>query len=400
MTMPPYVKVATRMLGLLLLFAASLPAVWAQEEAPSAPDQTLPAAPEAAPRLVCPEPVFDFGEKVNIDPVEHAYVVRNEGKGELIILKVKASCGCTAAVPEKKVLSPGEETRINVVLNLHNRVGNQKKTISVSSNDPENPQYTLTLKGVATSLITVEPGVLNLGTVTDDYPVSGSVRVSAARDDVVFKVLEVKATNAAQGWEATLAEVTPGKAYDVGLSVPGGLKPGYYTGQVQIFTDHPGYPRLQVTATMRVMGPYQVSPSKISLDMNKKIGEQTIRIAPFRMEDAYITEVVVPVDGIEYSIGPKRGTTSTLHLANIPVSKDLAGKEVIVRMDNAEYPEIKIPFLIRRNPTPGMRPTRRSNSAVEDRRIPPRPLSPAGPAKKPLPSRLRPPQPPKAVPEQ
>ncbi len=91
------------LLAALLAFAAA---------APRAPAATL------APKAVCPEMEYDFGEMENTETVEHDYVVRNEGSLPLELLNVRTSCGCTAASPTKTLLAPAEEGRIRVSFDL------------------------------------------------------------------------------------------------------------------------------------------------------------------------------------------------------------------------------------------------------------------------------------------
>lgn len=72
------------------------------------------------------------------------YVLENTGKADLKIEKVKASCGCTAAAPEKNILKPGEKTSIKVEFNTFRREGKQRKFVYVFTNDPNQPQVRLT----------------------------------------------------------------------------------------------------------------------------------------------------------------------------------------------------------------------------------------------------------------
>ncbi len=96
------------------------------------------------PKISAPEASFDFGEIVEGELVTHNFVITNEGDENLIISKVRASCGCTAAKPEKNELAPGESTSINVQFNSTHRSGLQKKHVYVFSNDPVNQQFRFT----------------------------------------------------------------------------------------------------------------------------------------------------------------------------------------------------------------------------------------------------------------
>ena len=100
-----------------------------------------------APKIVFEktEVVFDtikMGESVIVE-----FPFRNEGKNDLKILKVKSSCGCTAVAPEKNILKKGEKSSIKVTFNTAGRQGNQQKSVTVITNDPEHSIVVLTLKG-------------------------------------------------------------------------------------------------------------------------------------------------------------------------------------------------------------------------------------------------------------
>lgn len=82
------------------------------------------------------EKTFDFGTVKDGDVVKHAFTVKNIGKKELVIRKVKASCGCTAVQPAKTLLTPGESTTITATFDSKGRPGRQSKTITVITNDP------------------------------------------------------------------------------------------------------------------------------------------------------------------------------------------------------------------------------------------------------------------------
>ncbi len=100
-----------------------------------------------APVLEVNEKTHDFGE---INPSVKAiydFVVTNTGEDNLIIRKVKASCGCTAATPEKKVLAKGESTKIHVEFDPRGKSGRQSKTITVITNDPKNSNVLLRITG-------------------------------------------------------------------------------------------------------------------------------------------------------------------------------------------------------------------------------------------------------------
>lgn len=110
---------------ILLLFAVS---VFAQKQ---------------GAKISAAEPKYDFGELIEGQRVSHEFVVKNDGDETLEIRKINASCGCTAAHPEKDRLAPGESTKIKVNFDSSNRQGKQVKYVYVMTNDKSNPQIRL-----------------------------------------------------------------------------------------------------------------------------------------------------------------------------------------------------------------------------------------------------------------
>lgn len=90
---------------------------------------------------------YDFGEVKKGENLEHVFKFTNSGKGKLVITSVQPSCGCTGVVmDEKKEYESGEEGEIKITFNTQGRLGVNTKTVSVNTNDPENPVITLTFK--------------------------------------------------------------------------------------------------------------------------------------------------------------------------------------------------------------------------------------------------------------
>jgi hypothetical protein len=81
------------------------------------------------------------GEKLTV-----TYTFKNTGGSELIIEDVRASCGCTATSPKDKVIAPGASSEITATFDSRGRMGKQRKTITVRSNDPVNGSVLLRLE--------------------------------------------------------------------------------------------------------------------------------------------------------------------------------------------------------------------------------------------------------------
>lgn len=80
------------------------------------------------------ETEYNFGVVIKGEKVAHSFVFKNNGKSNLIISNVKASCGCTVPKWPKEPIKPGETGYIELVFDSANRDGKQTKSANVYSN--------------------------------------------------------------------------------------------------------------------------------------------------------------------------------------------------------------------------------------------------------------------------
>lgn len=100
-----------------------------------------------APSIIFNEQIYEFGKIQEGTIVEHEFKFTNNGKSDLIIRKVKASCGCTTVNPDIKTVKPGQTSSIKASFHTDNFNGRQTKTINIITNDPKNPNITLRITG-------------------------------------------------------------------------------------------------------------------------------------------------------------------------------------------------------------------------------------------------------------
>ncbi len=98
-------------------------------------------------KIYLPNDSFDFGTIKQGEIVKHTFQIVNKGDDTLKISSVITSCGCTAFDLQKKEVLQGESINLKVEFNSMDKVGAQTKYISIASNDKENPQTRLTMKG-------------------------------------------------------------------------------------------------------------------------------------------------------------------------------------------------------------------------------------------------------------
>ncbi|MDR2835383.1 MAG: DUF1573 domain-containing protein [Bacteroidales bacterium] len=100
-----------------------------------------------APLIEFDKSEYDFGTIKQGDKATYNFTFKNSGKSDLVLRKIKTTCGCTATNPEKMIIKPGEVSHITVTFNSSGKQGAQQKTITVISNDPKKSNQNLIIKG-------------------------------------------------------------------------------------------------------------------------------------------------------------------------------------------------------------------------------------------------------------
>lgn len=156
---------------------------------------------------------YDWG---NVAPgdLKATIEVKNTGEGVLNVKEVRPGCGCTAAPIDKNVLNPGEVGKISVTLRASTSTGSLQKSITVTSDDPQNPVTIIYLKANVKRPFRVDPDWISV--------LNGKVGVESA--------VTVNIQNTGEEELMVLppeANVTANIRFD--LTTPKNLKPGEST---------------------------------------------------------------------------------------------------------------------------------------------------------------------------
>ncbi|HEX6225630.1 MAG TPA: DUF1573 domain-containing protein [Chryseolinea sp.] len=100
-----------------------------------------------APQLRVQYSTLDFGRlKPNTASVREIQFY-NTGKKELAIKSLQGNCTCVTASSDKMAIKPGESSLITISLNPQDRKGALQKSVTIYSNDPQNPVQRITFSG-------------------------------------------------------------------------------------------------------------------------------------------------------------------------------------------------------------------------------------------------------------
>lgn len=173
--------IVTALCGITLIFTGVL--ANAGDENTAVPDsmpkiiyqspQPVKEIPLTKARIKFDEPEWDFGSIQKGAQVSHNYWFTNNGTEDLIITKIKPTCGCTTTKSKGMTLKPGERGFIDIAFNSGRFNNVVTKGITVETNDALNPylelRFTATINNPLQSLETA-PLEANFKTVLNTKP--------------------------------------------------------------------------------------------------------------------------------------------------------------------------------------------------------------------------------------
>lgn len=132
----------------------------------------------AAPVVRFKAPVYDFGQVVSGDPIEHVFQFTNSGNATLEILGVYPACHCTIPGDYTRQVTPGQTGQVTLLLDTTDLQGPVTKTTVVSTTDPAHFNLVLSFKGTVWKPIEIVPATLVLRPILgEDSGATNSVRL-------------------------------------------------------------------------------------------------------------------------------------------------------------------------------------------------------------------------------
>ena len=293
-------------------------------------------------RLACDERSWDFGTVANHQDVEHVFRLRNEGGAPVLIQRVRACCGATAAL-SSKIIPPGEAVELTVRLSLAGRLGAQKKSVYVISDDPVESCFPIQLSGTATAALVAFPPRFDFGNVDAGAGGERMARILSVTGGV-FHVTNLSAT---VSWAAPRWEPDPsGTSGKLWVAIKPPLPEGALAGRVILLTDLPGYPRLDLPVAARQDSEVVVVPQALVL-RGGAAGGATRYVAVRRRngEPFRLLEVVTPEKEVIADVAPLGSNGYRVAISGIGAAPSLKGKAVMLHTDVKGMEEIEVPFI-------------------------------------------------------
>jgi len=306
-----------------------------------------PPAKKGTPKIVFVELTHDFGVLKPDQQANCKFDFKNTGDAELEIINVRSTCGCTAAMPDKKLLAPGETSSIQVRYQAGKGASEVEKKVNIQTNDPDQPYISLTIKAKVVTDLEVKPNYLRFDNIDPDKPADLYV-VLVTKDPENFKISNLAT-------DQPFVVPTFEREEDNTLKLRVTFKPelmkishrGYLNATISATTNSESMPEIKVPVYIKFFEEYTLIPPRIMIyglkegeGSSREIIVKNNRGTPFTIEAVESSNQSVQVEIV------KNGEAA--NLLKVTIAKDapmgLCNSVVTVR---APRQELKVPVRAR-----------------------------------------------------
>ena len=255
-----------------------------------------------------------------------------------------------------KEIPPGEEGSIDVTLKTAGRHGKLTKTITVTSNDPDNKNVQLKVSADIVVLFAFEPQRINLGRLKRQEIEPKILTATGAKlSDVNILSVVVDNHHHVDYYDIKLEDTGKGKNRQATLTItPTDAIPiGRFGDKIVVTAELDKVTTYDIYFTGEILGPIEVSPQALALrsasESDPLVGSISLKPTentPFKVLEVTCNDKTAVVSVSE----PDTEGTVTIDLA-LPVdfSGDRFQSQLLIKTDTAEQPEIRVPVHGRRN---------------------------------------------------
>jgi hypothetical protein len=353
-------------LGATVLVAQPVPAPL-PSPAPATPGTTAPTNTAPAPAIRFATPIYDFGKVDSGGSTKYTYFFTNVGSAELEVTSVHA-CGCIVFGDWTRKVPPGQTGSIPLQFNSAGYpAGNVARPITVTSNDPKQPQVILQLKGTIWKAIDFQPTMAMLNVPPDGQGATAVVRVLNNLPDPL-NLSPPESNNRMVG--ASLITNQPGKEFQVALSAIPPMTMQNFQAEITLKTSSTNMPLLKIPVWVSVQPAMTILPKPVVLPPGPLTQKTAplVRIQVNTTNQVQLSDPAINTEGVEIQI--KELQPGRLYEAQLtfPQGFQVAqGKPLTFTAKSSlpQFPLVEVPIF--QQVRPGLPPA-----------VPPPPAQPAG----------------------
>lgn len=273
----------------------------------------LVRADGGAPKAVIEKTTIDVGSIPRGESIQADFLIKNEGTATLEITSARPSCGCTVADYDR-LIEPGKSGKIHAVIDTTSMLGASGKTVTVTTNDPANPRFQLTIQSDVKPYVFADPGYARYTLFVHNDRAQTIKQVVYSRDFPGLEILSVESPKSfiqVQKREARsderVAEVQ-GNQWVLEITLAKDTPIGPVSDNVRVAFNHPKQKLMDIPVSGFVRPVVAVTPPSLNLGkvnpadpqkwgvLVKNFGSQALELGAVQSE---IPGLDVAVESIE-----------------------------------------------------------------------------------------------------
>lgn len=312
---------------------------------PLAPSGTPPEG--SGPKIRFAEATHDFGQIKRGETMKHSFVFTNVGAAMLEITDVRPGCGCTTAGTWDRQIAPGKTGSIPIQFASGNFSGAIAKSVTVTCNDPAQPNAMLQIKGTVWTPVELTP-LSAMFQYTAETTNSETRIVKILNHQPEPLTLE-EPQNTNRAFTAQLRTVKPGQEFELAISTVPPIGSGTVMSAISVKTSSREVPLLTVQAYALERPAVTISPTQIFLPPAPLPAaiKQTVTIMGAISNPLVLSDPHLNVEGLEVQMREVQPGRMFLLTVAFPTGFELPqgqSSELTVKSNHPKYPLIKVPI--------------------------------------------------------
>jgi len=313
----------------------------------------------------------DFGLAWSGQRRSHTFLLKNNGPEPLEIYEMKPSCYCVTTERLAARVLPNRGTSVRFHVNLANRTGPFLESMTLVTNDPQQPYIVMEMRGEvrmpAVQEVIYDSSLPGGGDATTLGPVRGMLGLfgKMKRGDVPLKrILRIRNTSGAplhltllpmfpenSRFSASLKSTIEGEEYELTIDGSPPFGEGITEAMISLQTNLQGFERFSIPVSVEVVGRIEVRPNLIVVNPNRaSVLERRITIRHDGSRPFEITGLFASGDNFDLRMLPRDPTLpnewrAILKLPGPQWVPPPWGEIIRFETTDAERPVIDVPII-------------------------------------------------------
>ncbi len=305
-----------------------------------------------APQIATPEKSFSFGKVVQGTKVEHAFVIRNEGKDILRLEKVSMTPPLRMGGTPLPI-APGQTANLPLVLDTSNLKGEFEGVVLLTFNDPLSPQIELEFTGRVVEAVEISPRSIIVLAAPRGEARETSLEI-INHEPQPLQILAVE--HSKERFTTRLQTVENGQRYKLWLKLNPNGPGGKQVDTVVVKTSSGAFPELKIKAATWLKERVYTFPDAVDLgdllladikaqpDLLQKTA-QTLMVYQWGGSNFHVKlRTDLPVLDLKWERGPKGDRyQATITLIGEKLQPGPIKGSIIVETNDPEFPSLAVP---------------------------------------------------------